>query len=540
VTFQPDVIVIGSGISGSAAAKTLVDLGVATQLIDIGFDDPAFRCQIPDAPFSKLRESDPGQSLYFLGDKLQGIPRKGVRVGAQLTPPRQFITRNVEQLLPTRSGEFSPLQSTSLGGLGAGWGAACFTFSAEELNRAGLPAAEFPELYARAADLMGISGDPESPVNQWLWLHAIPAQPPLPLDDNAQSIFARMEKRRDKLSRIGVHAGRIPMAILTRDQPPRQANPYFDMDFYGDSRKSIFRPRYLVDAMRDSRNFLYTPHQAVVTLKTLPTGLVEAQAVDSESGAKTMYTAREVILCAGAINSARIALNSLRLVGQPTTLLCNPYTYFPCINLAMLGRDAGDRRHSMAQFGGVVLAKGDKAVEGAFQMYSYRSLLLFKLVKELPLPPKPGLLTARALVNSLAIFGIFFRDHLSRTKTLRLAPGAGDELPVVEFAYALSKEEEERKAEAEHRFRRGLRQMGCLPMKRVDPGPAGSIHYAGTVPSTNPLFPAFHTKPDGTVEGLPRVYIGDSSSWDFLPAKGLSFTLAANAIRVARIAARSL
>ena len=77
-------------------------------------------------------------------------------------------------------------------------------------------------------------------------------------------------------------------------------------------------------------------------------------------------------------------------------------------------------------------------------------------------------------------------------------------------------------------------------MGRVNPGSAGSIHYAGTVPSADPLIPGFQTNPDGCIEGLPGVYAGDSASWTFLPAKGLSFTLAANAIRVARLAAKAL
>jgi hypothetical protein len=46
--------------------------------------------------------------------------------------------------------------------------------------------------------------------------------------------------------------------------------------------------------------------------------------------------------------------------------------------------------------------------------------------------------------------------------------------------------------------------------------------------------------PDGTIEGLPNVFAGDSSSWNSLPAKGLSFTLAANAIRVAELAAKGV
>jgi hypothetical protein len=54
------------------------------------------------------------------------------------------------------------------------------------------------------------------------------------------------------------------------------------------------------------------------------------------------------------------------------------------------------------------------------------------------------------------------------------------------------------------------------------------------------LTPRFHANPDYTIEGAPHVYAGDGASWNFLPAKGLSFTLMAQALRVADNVLRSL
>jgi hypothetical protein len=528
-----DVIVVGSGISGTAVAKTLVDHGVRTQMIDIGFDDPSLRRLIPDMPYSELRRTDPSQARYFIGDRLQGVPPQGIKVGAQLTPPRQFIHRDAEYLLPFVPGGFTPLQSTSLGGLGAGWGAACSMFSAAELSAAGLPVDDFPALYRCAASMIGISADLDSPVAQWLWSPAVPVQPPLDVDENARRILDRADRVQNRLVRLGVHVGSIPMAILTQDVPPRRANPYYDMDFYGDSGMSVFRPRYLVSEMMTRENFSYTPGYAVVRVSRTPE-YVEVAARSTRSQEIVCFTAKRVVLCAGAINTGRIALNSLGLVNRRTTLLCNPYTYFPCVNLAMLGRIATERRHSLAQFGGVLLSPERDSVDGVFQMYSYRSLLLFKLAKEMPLPPRYGLLVARALVNALAIFGLFFKDVQSNQKSLQILPGPADQPPTLAFDYNLSSDEAEWRRQSEERFRRALFAMGCVPMGRIHPGHAGSIHYAGTVPVFNPLIPGFHTNATGEIDPLPGVYAGDSAPWTFLPAKGLSFTLAANGIRVAR------
>jgi choline dehydrogenase-like flavoprotein len=66
-----------------------------------------------------------------------------------------------------------------------------------------------------------------------------------------------------------------------------------------------------------------------------------------------------------------------------------------------------------------------------------------------------------------------------------------------------------------------------------------SIHYAGTLPYSAEDRP-LTTTPDGMLRNAPNVYVADGSSWRFMPAKGLTLTLMANARRVAGQAVRDL
>ncbi len=537
MTDVADCIVVGSGISGAMAAKGLVDAGATVKLLDIGVDDN-LRDQIPDAPFCQIRRTDKSQRLYFLGENYEAVPKSGVKVGAQLTPPRQFIHRRSEELLPCAGETFQPLLPVSAGGLGAGWGAACFTYDQEELARIGIDAPGFARWYQCAADMAGISADAQSPANARLWQGVARHQPPLAIDSNAESILRKAEARREELSRMGIVLGRIPVAILSEDLPPRRANPYFDMDFYSDSRMSVYRPRYTIAALAGRPNFTWVNRRVVLRFEDRAEG-VTVFSKNIDTGAIETDRARRVVLCAGALNSARIALHSLGLEGRRTTLLCNPYTYFPTVNLAMLGREARDCRHSLAQIGGTLKVNGGADVYGCFQMYSYRSLLLFKLVKEMPLPVSAGKLACRTLLNSFAIFGIFFADSPADGKYMEIPLNAG-EYSCLQINYAQPPAELRKRREHEAIFTRALRRLGCIPMGRFDPGNAGSIHYAGTIPFENPLTPQFHANPDYSIEGAPHVYAGDGASWNYLPAKGLSFTLMAQALRVADGVLRSL
>jgi hypothetical protein len=424
--------------------------------------------------------------------------------------------------------------------LGAGWGAACFTFDQAELQAMGLSGADLAPYYQRAADLAGISADPQSEANAALWQGVERHQAPLRIDTNAESILARHRRDPARLGRRGMTLGRIPMAILSEDlNESRKANPYFDTDFYGSVRRSIYRPAYLIETLPADRFTLLAGRLAVRFEEK--DGEVQVFSSNIDDGGFETHRARRLVLCAGALNSARLALHSLGLAGVKTPILCNPYTYMPTVNLAMLGRQARDERYSMAQLGGVLRHDDRDGVSGCYQMYSYRSLLLFKLVKEMPLPPALGLLVARTLQTALAIFGIFFEDRQTETKYLRVLPGAADgRMPVAEFDYRQTPEEIARQRRHESRFAAGLRSLRCIPIGKVDPGKAGSIHYAGTIPFDNPFDRRFHANPDFTLAGTRHVYLGDGAPWNFLPAKGLSFTLMANALRVAeRVVASS-
>ncbi len=540
MTLDADVVVVGSGPSGALAAATLVDAGHRVQLVDVGHDDDRYRGLVPDLPFSEIRRRDPDQRRYFLGDDMEGVPSGDVRVGAQLTPPRQFAIRDVERLLPLKGDTFEPMQSLALGGLGATWGAASFTYTADELRRIGVPAQGFERYYDAVAARVGISGAPGDDTSQNCFENLTRPQPPLEIDSVARALRHRYERRRAAFLERGFSLGRTPLAILTRDLGDRQANPYHDMDFWGESRRSVFRPRYLIEELQKRPNFSLRAGRLALGFECRGEAGVRLRCRDLGSGEVEVVSARRLVLCAGAINSARLALHSLGRVNAPVPILCNPYRYIPCVCLPMLGRVADDRRHSLSQL--VAIHRPSDAPEDfvSVQFYGYRSLLLFKLVKEMPLPAWAGLQIARVLASSLIVAGLHHSDAPAKTKSMRIERATGDALPTVCFDYAASDEERARRDERERVILREMLRLSLVPFSRIDPGAASSIHYAGSLPLDAAGGAACGTRSDGRLLDTRSVYVADSSGWTHLPAKGLSFTLMANAVRIAEHVSRDL
>jgi hypothetical protein len=529
-----DLIIVGSGPSGAQAAQAAIERGLSVVMVDVGNDDDTLAPFVPDRPFSEIRRTDVAQHRYFVGERLPAGAAAGQRVGSQLAPPRQFITRDVETCLPFESTNFFPLQTLALGGLGAGWGAGTHTFEDFELRAAGLSWDLLARHYQQVADDIGISGAVEEDTAP-LVLNIPNVQAPLERDTNAKAILETYRRRRERFHRVGFFLGKAPAAILSerlaRGTDVREPNPYHDMDFYSDHRRSVYRPKYTIEALVRHPRFEYVGRTLAVKFEETASGTVRLVGEDVRNHSARAVEGRTLALAAGAINSARIVLSSLGQYDVKVPLLSNPYNYIPCVNLKMLGRPADDRRHSLGQLTGVLTAPAGVADRLILSFYSYRSLLLFRLVKEMPLPPALGVQVARVLQTSLTIIGLHHVDRPAPQKWLALRKGA-DGREVLAGHYALSADEQRDYRRNLRRVVRTLLALRCVPLSILQTGAGSSIHYAGTLPCSDDPRQPLQTAVSGKLNGTRHVYLADSAPWKFLPAKGPTFTLMANARRV--------
>jgi hypothetical protein len=525
---QFDVVIVGSGPSGVQAAVAAVRRGLQVALMDVGHRDDRYESLIPDKPFSEIRQTDPQQQRYFLGESIEEQLRDQQEVGAQLTPPRRFIVRDAERHLVLQGSGFEPLQSLALGGLAAGWGAGCATYEDFELRRAGLPPPQMRRYYEEVAKDIGVSGASEDDVSPHV-TNLENLQEPLEIDSNAESLLLAYVSKRQSLQERGFKLGRPPLAVLSHPLGERQANPYHDMDFYSDHRESVYRPRYTIRELQKESNFTYLSPLLVDRFEEAEGATIHA--LNLTTGQPTRIQGRRLLLAAGAINTARIVLRSLEQYDVRVPILCNSYTYLPALNLRMLGRSARDRRHSLVQLTGIFFPPEQPEEQVVVQFYSYRSLLLFRLVKEMPLPPALALALARLMVTSLFVVGVNHPDRPSAHRYLELRRRSSSEAQLIAHGDP-TPEEARAQRRRERQISRLLLSLRCVPLRLIRLVTGASIHYAGTLPFSDEEKP-LTCSADGRIRGTRFVYAADGSPWRFLPAKGLTFSLMANARRVA-------
>jgi choline dehydrogenase-like flavoprotein len=156
------------------------------------------------------------------------------------------------------------------------------------------------------------------------------------------------------------------------------------------------------------------------------------------------------------------------------------------------------------------------------------------LIQRLPLNLAASTQLFRAVHAALGLVNVNFRDTRREDNYVELSD---DPSPRVCLRYSPAADEPARMAEAIGRITKALRSLRCV----VPPGmthvrPMGaSVHYAGTLPMTRQAAP-MTTTAFGQSRDIDNLFVVDGATFPFLPAKNITFTLMANAVRVAEAA----
>lgn len=521
------VIVVGSGPGAVMAAQTLVEAGHEVAMLDVG-NQSNMALPSENHSFLEARTLDSQQHHYFLGKEFETVPSPEISTGAQLTPSRRHIIKDVNRFCPIKSDNFFPMESLAKGGLGVGWGLGAYIYNDAELEAAGLPRESMRTSYKKIAERIGISCGQDD-IQPFVAQDIPNLLPPLIPDNSIRSAIEKYKKKKDWFQKRGIVAGMPSMALLSVDYDNRQATKYSDMDFYSDHGFAAWRPQMVVDRLMEKSNFTYIPKHYVIDFKETNHG-IKVRVLQTENLTETVFYAEKLVLAAGALGTARIALRSLKIDSLP--ILCNPYSYMPAISLSRLGKPLSEKKTSMAQ--AMLLSIPENPLEiVSVAIYTYRSLLLTRLVQQSPLNIRDNLKLFNYLQSAFVIAGVHYPDAGEGKRKLSLVPDksspTGDALKVdFQIDATLNKLIKN----GEKVVKQALGKMGIRVIKKLNPGYGSSIHYGGSLPVSSVEVLGSSDK-NGRIHGTKNCYVADGSGFAFLPAKGITLSIMANAHRVA-------
>ncbi|HTM08806.1 MAG TPA: GMC oxidoreductase [Verrucomicrobiae bacterium] len=522
-----NVIIVGSGAAGVAAAYALRGRGVL--LLDVGARPPASALK---NNFYELRR-DPGPVDLFgelIGNSFESLhnifhPYLSPKLKA---PGMKFVLEGAERLAPLESRSFEAAISFAAGGLANAWGAGLYRATDKDLKGFPIGARDLDPYYDVLTEKIGISGDDDDLGRYFGAARGL--LPAMKIDANGAALLGRYDKRRRALNRAGLYIGRPRLAVLTRAHDGRPAYGYEGLEFFRGDNPAIYTPALTLKEMIARGEIAYAPGLLVERYNESGDE-VRVLARESAGGARRDFTARRLILAAGALNTAKIALNSNDDCDTRLPLLDNAVSYIPLIDPRRIGAAFEKEFFAAATLNAVY--DGPLWPEPVqMTLYGAAGTLRSDFLFDFPLAARDALAAAKYLTPALVIAQLFYPDAPAATNYLRLAPSGK-----LELAY-----EPKRRGALEARLVKLFRRLGCFGLARFCKhlAPGSSFHYAGGLPMKSAPRTGYETDRSGRLAGARAVYIADAANFPALPSKNHSFTMMANAMRIAAEVGRTL
>ena len=531
------VVVVGSGPSGVHFALTALRRGWAVTMVDVGRQGgPPV---MPDATFTALKDRLADPAEYFLGGRFDGVllPDQDQEFYG-IPPHKQYIFDRADGFEWAAQG-FAPLFSFAQGGLAEAWTAGCYPFNDEELSAFPFGHRDIAPHYDEVARRIGVTGSADD-LARFMPVHAHLLDP-LPLDAHTQLLLAAYARRRAWFHRaLRTYMGLTRVATLSRAHDGREPCRELGRCLWGCPVQALYTPSITLRDCQRHPAFTYRGGLRALFVRRDDTGRAQAVVASGPGGATETIAGERVVLAAGALCSTEIFLRSIaEATGNAPALgglMDNRQILVPFLTLRMLGKPVPERSYQYHVLGmGVEMGRPDEYVHA--QVTTLTTALMHPIIQRLPLDLRSATLLARATHAALGVVNVNLHDTRRADNTVSLQARARSGQPRLALRYRPAAVEAGFLDRAVGRVRRALWALGAI----VPPGmthvrPMGaSVHYAGTLPMTRDPSP-WTTTPHGESRDIPGLYLADGATFPFLPAKNITFTLMANAVRIAEAA----
>ncbi len=505
-----DVIIVGSGAAGAWAAKQLKTKNIL--MLDVG-NEPKFKYSDSIPNYYDLKKNTQQGEPILVGDQFESLSSIFTDyMSPKLKSPfMRYVVEGTSESKIKEDG-FNAQQSFATGGLGNAWGAGCYRFQDNELEKFPFNADDLNQYYDRLTEDIGISGCDDHLTRFYGTTEKL--LPAIKKTHQLDNIYSRYLKKQKTFNEAGYYLGHPRLAYKNYTAK--------GLDYYLSHNPSIYTPAFTIQELREEHKITYVTGMHIQSFNEM-TNHVEVKALNLKSKQTQLFHGKTLILAMGALNTAKCVLQSNNDQTTRLPLLDNNISYVPFLYPKMLGLSWHPENVIGSPMTLVKLREKER-LPLQISLYNIGSVLISDLLYSLPLSTDVMIKAAKLMLPALIICQIFYPDSANDQNYLSLD---GKDLKLVYKNRASSKAEKQLISQ----FRKiGL--LSAMPLVQF-PTPGNSFHYAGMLPmKTNPTT-KYECHPNGRLNQTNRVFIADAANFPELPAKNHTFTIMANAMRIA-------
>jgi hypothetical protein len=521
-----DVVVIGSGPAGAAAAHALCDAGRAVTVLDAGDRIEPGRME----PFEEMARSDPERWPPGLADRVRNaFPAdvKHVPLKPAFGSLFPYVTDDPD--MPISSVGADTLSSLAYGGLSNAWGASILPFDRHDIEDWPISLEELRPHYEAVQRFIPVAAQCDE-LSEILPLYTY-TPGDLRRGEQAVQLLSHLRRHRSQLKQAGFAFGASRLAVTASPEDSHHCR-HSGMCLYGCPYGSIYNAAHTFEQLRAARRIDYRGGLYVDRVSEID-GAVRIDVHErARPSCRTQITAARVFVACGAISSTRLVLDSTDRGQHPVHMLDSQYCVIPMLTRRAARVSVAAQGNTLAQV--FLELEGGHVSEHAIhlQVYGYNDIMLSALTRRLPLRADRLERALRPLLGRLVVIQGFMHSADSPGLTVASDAGrltiAGDDRAVGSTLVKW----------VVRRLLANGRTLGMVPLPGlVHVGRPGKSNHLGASFPMRSRPGELETDLLGRIPAWGRVHLVDASVFPSLPARTVTLSIMANAHRIATAAA---
>ncbi len=516
------IYIVGSGPTGVAAAKKILEKGHQVTILDAGItleEEVSFKV-------NQLKSTNPqnwDKSIISSFKEKLAVDPKGVQ--KKLIFGSDFPYREVEDHIPLDTkniGHFTP--SFAKGGFSNVWGSAMLPYHKTDLAEWPINVEDLEKYYSSVLNFVPLTGCNDN-LQDFFPMYK-KEKNTLNSSKQADYILSRLKKGQKILNHKNVYFSKSRLAVNLTKYNKASNCIYCGLCLFGCPKDIIYSTNSTLDELKDDVNFFYVSG-IVVTELDEKDGHVEISAYRIDTKERVKFEGEKCYLAAGVISTTKILLKSKSITNTKLTLKASEYFLAPVFQRKAFRKVTEENLHTLSQF---FIEVCDKDISEYFihlQFYTYSEL--YKLVLDRMLGGVPffnRLLMPEILGRMMAVQG-YLHSNLSSHIELTLEDNKLY-LQGIENPYA--KQVINKVVKKLNSLTRISDLFIFKPMLKIGL-PGEGRHVGGSFPmSKTPQ--DFQSDLLGRPFGWKNIHVVDSSVFPDVPAPTITFTAMANAQRI--------